>query len=270
MGRTSAKKQRIARLRRQQRASRSMLNAKNPTVSVIIPVMNERKTIARVVRHARAVHPNTEVIVVANGSTDGTDKLARRAGAKVLVYSEPLGHDVGRSIGARQAKGRILLFTDGDIVIPAEQLKPLVKAVEQGVDVALNKYTGPIHRKNVHNVILAKHAMNTLLSRSDLGGASMTTIPHALSRHALEVIGTEHLCVPPKAMALAIMRGLELQAVHHIDVGKTNRRRRRIQGKNPLEELIIGDHLEALHFAMLELGKRCGYSDLSRRRELVR
>lgn len=241
-----------------------------PVVSVIIPVVNERKTIAGVVRQAFGVHRDTEVIVVANGSTDGTGKVAESLGAKVLYYPEPLGHDVGRSIGAKEARGRILLFTDGDIVIPTNQLMPLVKAVENGVDIALNSYLGPIDKMNVHGVVLAKHALNIALSRPELKGASMTTIPHALSRKAVETIGCEHLAVPPKAQAIGICRGLDVRTVHYIEVGRANPKRRRIQGSDPLEGLIVGDHLEAIEWYIGATNERGNKPDLSRAREIAR
>jgi glycosyltransferase involved in cell wall biosynthesis len=241
-----------------------------PAVSVVIPVVNERKTIARIIRQAFSLHRDTEVIVVANGSTDGTAQVAESLGAKVLHYPEPLGHDVGRSIGAREAKGRIILFTDGDIVISAKDLMPLVKAVENGVDIALNSYLGPTDKMNVHGVVLAKHALNIALSRPELKGASMTTIPHAISRKALEAIGWEQLAIPPKAQAIGICRGLDVRAVHYIEVGKTNPKRRRKQGDDPLEGLIVGDHLEAIEWYIRATNERGNKPDLTRAREVVR
>src|SRR5690554_3214603 len=75
-----------------------IINSQDPIVSVVIPVMNERRTIAQVIRNASRVHSHTEVIVVINGSSDGSRQIAERTGAKVLVYDHPFGHDVGRSI----------------------------------------------------------------------------------------------------------------------------------------------------------------------------
>jgi len=225
-------------------------NADDPVLSVIIPVFNERKTIAGVIAESYRIHPSTEVIVVANGTSDGTKEIAARMGARVVSYDQRLGHDVGRSVGARYAKGGVLLFTDGDIVLSAKSLRPLVNAVVNGVDVALNAYNGPTSRKKVHKVVLAKHAFNHMLGRPDLKGASMTTIPHAISRRALQAIGAEALCVPPKAQAMAIHRGLRIEAVQHINVGLKNPLRLKTRKGDPLGRLIVGDHLEALNWIM--------------------
>lgn len=264
------RKPRIDQARKRSRPASRTPSSAEPVVSVVIPVVNERKTIARVIRQAFAVHRDTEVIVVANGTTDGSDRVAESLGARVLVHPEPLGHDVGRSIGAKEAKGKIILFTDGDIVIPVRDLIPLVKAVENGVDIALNSYLGPVDKMNVHGVVLAKHALNIALSRPDLKGASMTTIPHAISRKALEAIGSEQLAIPPKAQTIGICRGLEVRAVHYIDVGRTNPKRRGRRGDDPLEGLIVGDHFEALAWYIKATNDRGNKPDLLRAREIVR
>ncbi|AWP29188.1 glycosyltransferase [Paenibacillus sp. Cedars] len=243
-------------------------NHPNPLVSVIIPAMNEAGKIGAVIAEARAVHPETEVIVVANGCKDQTASVAERMGAKVLSFAEPLGNDVGRSVGAQAAKGRILLFTDSDMVIPSGELRPFVQAVLSGVDVALNDYTGPVDRSPVHRVILAKYTLNTILGRSDLRGASLTAVPHALSRRALDVMGARELSIPPKAQAAAMSRGLRVEAVYRVEVGRLNPGR--TTGGDPLEMLVLGDHLEALEAVIAERGVRGGYHDGGRRRSLVR
>ncbi|GIO98820.1 hypothetical protein J14TS5_39060 [Paenibacillus lautus] len=256
--------------RKKRRRSLSPIkNAELPRVSVIIPAMNESKTIAAVIRQADQVHPDTEVIVVANGSTDGTAEIAQSIGARVIHLPFPLGHDVGRSIGAAAARGDILLFTDADIVIEASDLTPLTKAVEGGVDVALNKYLGPTDKHHVHSVILAKHTLNILVSNPELKGASLTTIPHAMSRKAINLIGIDNLAVPPKAQAMAIYNGLKVRGVHYVDVGKRNPRRGRTKGNDPLETLIVGDHLEAIDWLISKSGMRGNRSDLTRKRESV-
>lgn len=254
-------------LRKDPSASKRTLRS---TVSVIIPVMNERTTLWAVLLEVKKLKP-FEIIVVANGSTDGSDKIARASGVRVIAYEQPLGHDVGRSVGARHASGDILLFLDGDMVIPAAQLVPYLHAIERGIDIALNRYNGKVNRPSVHPVVLAKHALNTVLGRPDLKGASMTTVPHAISRKAVESIGIEHLAVPPKAQAIAIRNNLKVKAVHLVQVGKLNPVRRRKKGSpDPLGNLIIGDHLEAIRWYTNATNERGLRSDLFRNRQIVR
>lgn len=247
---------------------------RNTKVSVIIPVMNERGTLPKVIREVKKLKPATpEIIVVVNGSSDGSKDVAQSMGAKVIHFAKPLGHDVGRSVGARHATGDILLFMDGDIVIPARELQFFIRAVQRGVDVALNRYLGNVHTSKVHPVVLAKHALNGVLGRPDLQGTSMTAIPHAISRKALSRIGAEHLAVPPKALAAAVVKGLRIEAVHMVDVGHLNRFRKRLPGRlgtNQLTNLIIGDHLEAIHWLTEATDDRGRHPDLLRIRNAMR
>ncbi|MHA0857006.1 glycosyltransferase family 2 protein [Paenibacillus sp. CMAA1364] len=249
---------------------RVFTNDHEPVVSVIIPALNERRTIGAVIQEAFHVHPRTEVIVVASGSTDGTQKIAAQCGAIVIHDEYPLGHDVGRYVGAQIAKGEVLLFVDGDMVIPSLQLAPFVQAVLSGIDVALNEYLGPLHRSPVHRVIVSKHILNIMLRRADLSGVSMTTVPHAISRRALHEIGVTHLAIPPLALTIAQSKGLKIQAVHNIHVGKLNPRRLTRAIPDPLERLITGDHMEAISWLLQEKGSRGGFTDLHRLRHKVR
>lgn len=278
--RTSARRtgRRVSPIMRTRRSSRPVrptaalpaANHPEPYVSVVIPAMNEARTIARVIAGARGVHSRCEVIVVVNGSADNTAEVALSSGARVIFFEQALGHDVGRSVGAEAAKGEIVLFTDGDLVIPASQLRPFVTAVSRGADIALNNYSGPVRNVVPHPVVLAKYSLNILLGRSDLNGCSMTAVPHAMSRKALEVLGSALLSRPPLAHARAIMDGLRIETVHKVPVGKLNAVRRKAGSYDPLQQVIIGDHLEAVSMLLQRQRDRAGFSDGSRRREMVR
>ncbi|WP_233277413.1 glycosyltransferase family 2 protein [Paenibacillus durus] len=271
----AAKRSRRARrspIRRAVRSHKAVYsgNHPEPLVSVIIPAMNEAGTIAAAVTEARKVDPRCEVIVVANGSSDGTAEIAASCGARVISCAEPLGHDVGRSVGAESAKGEILLFTDGDLVIPAKELRPFAVAVRGGADIALNNYSGPVRRHRPHPVVLSKHALNILLRRPDLKGSSMTAVPHALSRRALDVLGSGLLSSPPVAQAKAVMEGLRVVAAHKVPVGRINVIRPKADGTDPLQQIIVADHLRAVSLVLEYGGGRAGFGDGARRREMVR
>ncbi|AIQ60652.1 glycosyltransferase family 2 protein [Paenibacillus borealis] len=245
-------------------------NHPTPYVSVIIPAMNEAGTIGRVIARAREVHPRCEVIVVVNGSADNTAKIALSLGAHVIHFEQPLGHDVGRSVGAEAAKGEVLLFIDGDFVLTASQLRPFVAAVSQGTDVALNDYSGPVRHEFPHPVVLSKHVLNIMLGRPDLKGCSLTAVPHALSRRALVTLGSGLLSRPPLAHAQAVLEGLHVKAVHKVAVGRLNAVRPKQAGTDPLREVILADHLDAAGLVLQRRGERAGFIDGNRRREMVR
>src|SRR5687768_7175571 len=83
-------------------------------VSVIIPVLNESETIAEVVGFARRSPIVDEVIVIDDGSIDGTPELAQAAGARV-VTSTMLGKGGSMEDGMRVARNEVLLYLDGDL-----------------------------------------------------------------------------------------------------------------------------------------------------------
>jgi glycosyltransferase involved in cell wall biosynthesis len=241
-----------------------------PDVSVVIPTMNEEKHIAAIVTAAKQIHPSTEVIVVDNGSSDSTAQRAKKSGANVIFYKEALGHDVGRAIGAKAATGNAVLFLDGDMYIPSDQLQPFVSAIHRGVDVALNQHLGKVEIEPIHSVVLSKHALQLFMRMAYLKGYSMTTIPHALSRKAIQTIGASNLMIPPLALQIAVQNNLRIEAVHPIPVGLMNpKKRKKVNGKDPLQSVIMGDHIEALAAWIQLFGDRGGYGDGVRQREKV-
>jgi phosphoserine phosphatase len=83
-------------------------------LTVIIPALNEEKTIAGVVRFCFS-HPHvTEVIVVDDKSTDNTVVNAEKAGAGVII-SQTRGKGISMKEGIEQATNEFLIFLDGDI-----------------------------------------------------------------------------------------------------------------------------------------------------------
>jgi glycosyltransferase involved in cell wall biosynthesis len=77
------------------------------------------------------------VIVVDDGSDDGTPERARAAGAAVLSHPTSLGNGAAIKTGARQARGSILVFLDGDGQHPADAIPALLAELERGYDMAV-------------------------------------------------------------------------------------------------------------------------------------
>lgn len=101
-------------------------------MSVIIPVLNESDTIASVVHFAWLSPLVGEVIVVDDGSIDGTANLASEAGARV-VTSTMLGKGASMEDGMREARNDTILYLDGDLEGLAHDLiEKMVHPILQG------------------------------------------------------------------------------------------------------------------------------------------
>ncbi|CAM3045594.1 glycosyltransferase [Paenibacillus sediminis] len=247
-------------------AKQIVLPALTKSVSAVVSVSNEEKTIAGVLGELERL-PLQDIIIVMNGCTDDSFQMARKQSRAAIVhYPERIGHDVGRAIGSRMTNSDIVLFIDGDIVISAAHLIPFIEAANQGVDIALNDispFVPPFSRQD--DVTRLKYFLNRVLGRDDLQYNSLTAVPHALSRRAIHTIGVNHLLVPPKAHALAILKGLTVRAVHTVDVISNNRVRTENTGpESDVARLIIGDHIEAIKAAMDHSGTRLHLSRYSR------
>jgi len=83
-------------------------------VSVVIPACNERAVIGEVVKELAAAAAWHEIIVVDDGSTDGTGDEARRAGARVVRHPYNKGNGAAVKSGIRAATGEFILIIDGD------------------------------------------------------------------------------------------------------------------------------------------------------------
>ncbi len=92
-----------------------MERVKPLSVSVIIPVLNEEKTIGSLIETLQSDPCPKEIIVVDGGSTDRTKKIAEEKGAKVIQESGDKCPANARNQGAKHANGRILCFLDGDV-----------------------------------------------------------------------------------------------------------------------------------------------------------
>ncbi|MCM1182408.1 MAG: glycosyltransferase family 2 protein [Roseburia sp.] len=106
-------------------------------IAVLIPCYNESKTVEKVVRDFRAALPNAVIYVYDNNSTDGTDELARRAGAVVRYeYQQGKGNVIRRMF--REIDAKCYIMTDGDDTYPADEAPKLCEAVlERGADMVV-------------------------------------------------------------------------------------------------------------------------------------
>ena len=117
-----------------------------PKYSIIIPAYNESarlgRTLDRVLGYISVRHWDAEVVIVDDGSRDGTGDLVRRyaqSHAGVRLLQNPGNRGKGYSVrnGMLNAAGDVLLFSDADLSAPIEESVRLFSAIESGSDIAI-------------------------------------------------------------------------------------------------------------------------------------
>ncbi|WYP25262.1 glycosyltransferase family 2 protein [Alkalihalobacillus sp. FSL W8-0930] len=215
---------------------------------VIVPAMDEADTLPGVLAELKRLQPD-QIIVVVNGSKDQTAHIAESHGAKVLNFTQPLGNDVGRAIGALNAKADIYLFTDADIVIKAEDYLPFIQDVENGVDMAINSIDWITKVERADIISQSRFFLNAIQERRDLRAENILTIPHAFSLKGLEMVGRSELSNPVLANTIAVDKQLEVSVSHTIDVLRMNKMR---INHLPKPGEVIGEAMQRMHGDFLE------------------
>ena len=115
--------------------------ARKPDISVIIPVHRGGAKFRLCLESVqKAITLPTEIIVVADGETDGSWRMADELGVRVVRLPETGGPARARNAGARIAKGDILFFVDADVTIPPDALYQIHYAFQN--DTALSAAFG--------------------------------------------------------------------------------------------------------------------------------
>ena len=104
---------------------------KNKKIAVLIPCYNEALTVAKVVKDYKKALPNADIYVYDNNSSDGTDEIAKKAGAIVRYEYRQGKGNVIRSM-FKDIDADCYLMIDGDDTYPAENAKEMCQYVLDG------------------------------------------------------------------------------------------------------------------------------------------
>ena len=116
------------------------------TISIVIPAYNESprlgRTLDRILAFIQQNSWNSEVIVVDDGSKDGTGEIVERytkQNAMVRLVSNAGNRGKGYSVrnGVLNAHGDVILFSDADLSSPIEEASKLIQAIDEGADIAI-------------------------------------------------------------------------------------------------------------------------------------
>ncbi|TXS96312.1 glycosyltransferase family 2 protein [Parahaliea maris] len=111
-------------------------------ISIVIPAKNEEEGLRKTLPKLVEAYPEAELIVIDDGSTDGTKQVCQQHGAKVISHSYSKGNGAAIKSGARAATGDIIVFMDGDGQHDPEDIARLLEKMDEGYDMVVGARGG--------------------------------------------------------------------------------------------------------------------------------
>jgi glycosyltransferase involved in cell wall biosynthesis len=201
-------------------------------ISVIVPCFNEKSTILALIERVMAARFDKEILIVDDGSTDGTrellaEKASSLSGVRVLLQEKNLGKGAALRRGFNEAKGEVVIVQDADLEYDPEQIPQVVAPILAGhADVVYgSRFLGGPHRvlyfwHSVGNSLL------TLISNmvSDLNLTDMETCYKAFRREVIQSLTLEEDRFgfePEVTIKLARKKGIRIYEVPISYYGRT-------------------------------------------------
>jgi glycosyltransferase involved in cell wall biosynthesis len=200
-------------------------------LSVVIPVYNESKTIREIVRLVRCVPIEKEILIVDDGSTDGTREILReldgRDGVRVFLQPTNQGKGAAVSVGFRYATGDVVVIQDADLEYDPQEYARMMAPITDGhADVVYgSRFLGGGPRRVLYFWHTIGNRMLTLASNmfTNLNLTDMETCYKMFRREVVQslTIESRRFGIEPEITAKVARRGYRIYEVPISYYGRT-------------------------------------------------
>jgi glycosyltransferase involved in cell wall biosynthesis len=108
-----------------------------PRLTVIVPAFNEEATISDVINRVRKVQISKQIVVVNDGSTDGTacvlEREALHGDIEVITHQKNQGKGAAVRTGLEQVRGKVVIIQDADLEYDPDEYADLLAPIERGI-----------------------------------------------------------------------------------------------------------------------------------------